>query len=112
MVARTVICRQDGRGRFPVRWTISPNVGQTHEENPNLVRILYINLHEMIFTNSTTNNTNIDTQRSVHFAVPRVETRLTNASDLYMKYICRALQALFSPQKCELIKKNNTKLFL
>ena len=41
-VARTVICPQDGRGRFPVCWTISPNVGQTHKENPNLVRILYM----------------------------------------------------------------------
>ena len=40
-VARTVMCRQDGRGRFPVFcWTISPNVGQTHKENPNLVRFL------------------------------------------------------------------------
>ena len=39
-VARTVICRQDGTGRFPVCWMISPNVGQTHKENPNLVRIL------------------------------------------------------------------------
>ena len=40
-VARTVMCRQDGRGRFPVCGTITPNVGQTHKENPNLVRILY-----------------------------------------------------------------------
>ena len=30
----------------------------------------------MIYTNSTTNYTNIDTQKSVHFAVPRTETRL------------------------------------
>ena len=40
----------------------------------------------MIYTNSTTNYTNIDTQKSVHFAVPRTETRLKNALDLYMKY--------------------------
>ena len=30
----------------------------------------------MIYTNSTTNYTNIDTQKSVHFAVPQTETRL------------------------------------
>ena len=30
----------------------------------------------MIYTNSTTNNTNIDTQKSVHFAVSRTETHL------------------------------------
>ena len=40
----------------------------------------------MIYTNSTTNYTTIGTQKSVHFAVPRSETRLKNASDLYMKY--------------------------
>ena len=40
----------------------------------------------MIYTNSTTNYTNIDTQKSVHFAVSRTETRLKNASDLYTKY--------------------------
>ena len=41
-VARTVMCHQDGRGRFPVCWTITPNVGQTHKENTNLVIILYM----------------------------------------------------------------------
>ena len=30
----------------------------------------------MIYTNNTTNYTNIDTQKSVHFAVSRTETRL------------------------------------
>ena len=30
----------------------------------------------MIYTKSTTNYTNIDTQKSVHFAVSRTETRL------------------------------------
>ena len=30
----------------------------------------------MIYTNSTTNYTNINTQKSVHFAVSRTETRL------------------------------------
>ena len=30
----------------------------------------------MIYTNSTTKYKNIDTQKSVHFAVPRTETRL------------------------------------
>ena len=30
----------------------------------------------MIYTNSTTNYTNTDTQKSVHFAVSRTETRL------------------------------------
>ena len=38
----------------------------------------------MIYTNSTTNYTNIDTQKSVHFTVPRTETRLKNASDFIL----------------------------
>ena len=29
-------------GDFWFCWTISPNVGQTHKENPNLVRIFYM----------------------------------------------------------------------
>ena len=29
-------------GDFRSCWTISPNVGQTHKENPNLVRIFYM----------------------------------------------------------------------
>ena len=28
------ICCQDDRGRFPVYGTLSPNVGQSHKENP------------------------------------------------------------------------------
>ena len=72
----------------------------------------------MIYTNSTTNYTNIDTQKSVHFAVSRTETRLKmhqtfgfegrlwdlivsvpdHCLSFYFVYeilvICRALQAL------------------
>ena len=29
-------------GDFWFRWMTTPNVGQTHKENPNLVRILYM----------------------------------------------------------------------
>ena len=29
-------------GDFRFCWTSTPNVGQTHKENPNLIRILYI----------------------------------------------------------------------
>ena len=63
-------------GDFRFCWMISPKVGQTHKENPNLVRIFIWHLHWMIYTNSTTNYTKIDIEKSVHFAVPRTETRL------------------------------------
>ena len=73
-------------GDFRFCWMISPNVGQTHKENPNLVRIFY-----MTFTLNDINKQYNKlhehcAQKSVHFAVPRTETRLKNASDLYVKY--------------------------
>ena len=43
-------------------------------------------LHGMIYTNSTTNYTNIDTQKSVHFAVSRTETRLKMHQTCILKY--------------------------
>ena len=85
-VARTVMCRQDDRGRFLVLWMISPNVGQTHKENPNLVRILhmvcklndiykqYNKLHKHWYTKIS----------SLHCVEDRNPPQ--NASDLYMKY--------------------------
>ena len=59
-----------------------------------------------IYTNSTTNYKNIDTQKSVHFAVSRTETRLKmHQTCIYeILVICRALQALYTPQRCELMK--------
>ena len=41
-VARTVMCVKTVEGDFRFCWTTTPNVGQTHKENPNLVRILYM----------------------------------------------------------------------
>ena len=62
-------------GDFRFCWTTTPNVGETHKENPNLEFFIWY-VHWMIYTNSTTNYTNIDTQKSIHFAVSRTETRL------------------------------------
>ena len=42
-VASTVLCAVKAvEGNFRFCWTISPNVGQTHKENPNLVRFFFI----------------------------------------------------------------------
>ena len=73
-------------GDFRFCWTITPNIGQTHKENPNLVRILYMvctlndrykqynKLHEHWYTKIS--------------SICCVEDRNPpqNASDLYMKY--------------------------
>ena len=71
----------------------------------------------MVCTNSTTNYTNIDTQKSIHFAVPRTETRLKIASDLYMKYRsyaehCRPCTLLSGVNWWKKKKNDNTELFL
>ena len=62
-------------GDFRFCWTTTPNVGQTHKENPNLVRILYMvcTLNDIY---KQYNKLHVDTQKSVHFAVSRTETRL------------------------------------
>ena len=73
-------------GDFRFCWMISPNVGQTHKENPNLVRIFYMiftlndiykqynKLHEHWYSK-------ISSLRCVEDRNPP-----QNASDLYMKY--------------------------
>ena len=73
-------------GDFWFCWMISPNVGQTHKENPNLVRIFYMTftlndiykqynkLHEHWYTKIS----------SLRCAEDRNPPQ--NASDLYMKY--------------------------
>ena len=73
-------------GDFRFCWTISPNVGQTKKENPNLVRIFYMaftlndidkqynKLHKHYYTKIS----------SLRCAEDR--NLLQNASDLYTKY--------------------------
>ena len=73
-------------GDFRFCWTTTPNVGQTHKENPNLVRILYMvctlndiykqynKLHEHWYTK-------ISSLRCVADRNPP-----QNASDLYTRY--------------------------
>ena len=73
-------------GDFRFCWTTTPNVGQTHKENPNLVRILYMvctlndiykqynKVHEHWYTK-------ISSLRCVADRNPP-----HNASDLYTKY--------------------------
>ena len=38
----TVCAIKTVEGDFQFCWMISPNIGQTHKENPNLVRIFYM----------------------------------------------------------------------
>ena len=99
-------------GDFRFCWTITPNVGQTHKENPNLVRILYMvctlndiykqynKLHEHWYT------------KNQFTSLCRGQKPASKCIRLVYEIlvICRALQALYTPQRCELMKTktNNT----
>ena len=76
-------------GDFRFCWTTTPNVGQTHKENPNLVRILY-----MVCTLN-------DIYKPASKCIRLVYEILV---------ICRALQALYTPQRCELMKTKTTNI--
>ena len=101
-------------GDFRFCRMISPNVGQTHKENPNLVRFFYMTftlndiykqynkLHEHRYTKISSLRCGEDRNP------PQKCIRLVYG----IQVICRALQTLYSPQRCELMKKNNTEVFL
>ena len=69
-------------GDFRFCWTTTPNVGQTHKENPNLVRILYMvcTLND-IYKQYNKLHEKISSLRCVADRNPP-----QNASDLYTKY--------------------------
>ena len=109
-VARTIMCRQDGRGWFPILLDDLSKCRHTHKENPNLVRIFYMTftlndiykqynkLHKHWYTK-------ISSLRCAEDGNPPQKCiRLVYE----MQVIYRALQALYSPQRCELIKKTHT----
>ena len=93
-------------GDFRFRWTTTPNVGQTHKENPNLVRILYMvctlndiykqynKLHEHWYTKVSSTSL-CRGQKPASKCIRLVYEILVR---------CRALQALYTPQRCELMK--------
>ena len=73
-------------GDFRFCWTITPNVGQTHKENPNLVRILYMvctlnDIYKQYNKLYEHRYTKISSLRCVADRNPP-----QNASDLYTKY--------------------------
>ena len=90
-------------GDFRFRWTTTPNVGQTHKENPNLVRILY-----MVFTlNETVQQiTRTLIHKNQFTSLCRRQKPASKCIRLVYEIlvICRALQALYTPQRCELMK--------
>ena len=100
-------------GDFRFCWTVTPNVGQTHKENPNLVRILYMvctlndiyKQYNKLFTRTLIHKKNQFTslfrgQKPASKCIRLVYETLV---------ICRELQALYTPQRCELMKKKKKK---
>ena len=93
-------------GDFRFCWTTTPNVGQTHKENPNLVRILYMvctlndiykqynKLHEHWYT------------KNQFTSLCRGQKPASKCIRLVYEILVRrrALQALYTPQRRELMK--------
>ena len=94
-------------GDFRFCLMISPNVGQTHKKNPNVVRIFYMTftlndiykqynkLHEHWYTKIS----------SLRCAEDRNPPQKCIRLVYEIQVICSALQALYSTQRCELMKK-------
>ena len=91
-------------GDFRFCWTITPNVGQTHKENPNLVKILYMVC--------TLNDTRTLIHKNQFTSLCRGQKPASKCIKLVYEILvrCRALQALYTPQRSELMKTktNNT----
>ena len=91
------------RGRFPVLLDDLSKC-RTNSQRTTQLRIFYMICTLNDIYKQYKNYTNIDTQKSVHFAVSRTETRL-KMHQTYILVKCRALQALCTPQRCELMNK-------
>ena len=94
-------------GDFRFCWTTTPNVGQTHKENPNLVRILY-----MVCTLNDIYKQYNKLHKNQFTSLCRGQKPASKCIRLVYEILvrCRALQALYTPQRCELVKTktNNT----
>ena len=94
-------------GDFRFRWTTTPNVGQTHKENPNLVRILYMvcTLND-IYIQTVQQITRTLIHKNQFTSLCRGQKPASKCIRLVYEILvrCRALQALYTPQRCELMK--------
>ena len=99
-------------GDFRFCWTTTPNVGQTHKENPNLVRFLYMvcTLNDIYKQYNKLHETLI--HKNQFTSLCRGQKPASKCIRLVYEIlvIYRALQALYTPQRCELMKTktNNT----
>ena len=108
-VARTVMCREDSSGRFLVLLDDRSKC-RTNSQRKSQLRIFYT-----IFTlNDIYKQYNKFTQTLIHknqFTSPyRGQKPASKCIRLVYEIlvICRALQALYTPQQCELMKKKIT----
>ena len=88
-------------GDFRFCWMISPNVGQTHKENPNLEFVYDIYIEQQI------TRTLIHKKQFTSLCREQKPTFKSIRLAYEILVICRSLQALYTPQRCELMKKKN-----
>ena len=112
-VSRTVMCRQDGGGRFPVLLNdLSKCRTNTHKENPNLVRIFFYDMYIEWYIQTVQQITRTLIHKNQFTSLCRGQKPASKCIRLVYEIlvICRALQALYTPQRCELMKKKKKTL--
>ena len=94
-------------GDFRFCWMISPNVGQTHKENPNLVRIFLYDIYIEWYIQTVQQITRTLIHKNQFTSLCRGQKPPQKCIRLIyeIQVICKALQALYSPQRCDLMKK-------
>ena len=111
-VSRTVMCRQDGGGRFPVLLDdLSKCRTNTHKKNPNLVRIFFYDMYIEWYIQTVQQITRTLIHKNQFTSLCRGQKPASKCIRLVYEIlvICRALQALYTPQRCELMKKKKKK---
>ena len=107
-VARTVMCRQDGRGRFPVLMDDLSKC-RTNSQRKSQLRIFYMicTLNDMYKQQITRTLIHKNQFTSLCRGQKPVSKCIRLVYEILV--ICRALQALYTPQQCELMKKKQKK---
>ena len=110
-VARTVMCRQDGRERFPVLLDDHSKC-RTNSQGKSQLRILYMvcTLNDIYRTVQQITRTLINKNQFTSLCRGQKSASKCIRLVYEIMVICKALQALYTPQRCELMKTktNNT----
>ena len=111
-VARTVtcMCRQDGRGRFPVLLDDLSKCRTNSQRKSQLSWNFLYDIYIEWYIQTVQQITRTLIHKNQFTSLCRGQKPASKCIRLVYEIlvICRVLQALYTPQRCELMKKNNT----